>query len=122
MAADALSSSHAIQVHVTDELQAENAFDPQITYSKGQAILRMFEAYLGPDVFRDGIRSYIKARAFSNATTADLWNALSTVSGKDMAQIASGWTQQAGFPLVRVAAQCDANGARTIQNELGPLR
>jgi aminopeptidase N len=74
----------------------------------------MFEAYLGPDVFRSGIRSYMKARAFSNATSADLWNALSSASGKDMAQIASGWTEQAGFPLVSVAAQCDAQGARTI--------
>jgi hypothetical protein len=74
MSADARATSHAIQQHVTDELQATNAFDPQITYSKGQAILRMLEAYLGPDVFRSGIRSYIKAHAFSNATTADLWN------------------------------------------------
>jgi aminopeptidase N len=114
MAADARASAHAIQVHVTDELQADNAFDPQITYSKGQAILRMFEAYLGPEVFRDGIRSYMKAHAFSNATTADLWNALSAASGKNVAEIASGWTEQPGFPLVSVKAHCDAAGARTI--------
>ncbi len=77
MEADARVTSHAIQVHVTDELQAANAFDPDITYNKGQAVLRMLEAYLGPDTFRDGIRRYIKAHAFSNATTADLWNGLS---------------------------------------------
>jgi len=64
MSADALIASHAIQQHVTDELQATAAFDPQITYRKGQAILRMFEAYVGADAFRSGIRSYIKARAF----------------------------------------------------------
>jgi len=66
---------------VTDELQAQNAFDPAITYSKGQAVLRMFEAYLTPDVFRDGIRRYVRARAFSNATPADLWDALAASSG-----------------------------------------
>ncbi len=114
MNADGRATSHAIQQHVKDELQAMNAFDPQITYSKGQAILRMFEAYLGPDVFRSGIRSYIKARAFSNATTADLWNGLSAASGKNVGKIAADWTEQAGFPLVMVAAHCDANGARTI--------
>jgi len=114
MSADARVTSHAIQQHVTDELQAMNAFDPEITYSKGQAILRMFEAYLGPDVFRSGVRSYMKARAFSNATTADLWNALSLASSRDVAAIAAGWTEQAGFPLVAVAAHCDAAGARTI--------
>jgi aminopeptidase N len=114
MSADARASSHAIQQHVTDELQATNAFDPQITYSKGQAILRMFEAYLGPDIFRSGVRGYIKARAFSNATTADLWNGLSQASSRDVAAIAAEWTEQAGFPLVAVSAHCDAAGARTI--------
>ena len=113
MDADARASSHAIQVHVTDELQAANAFDPTITYNKGQAVLRMLEAYLGPDTFRDGIHRYIRARAFSNATSADLWDALSAASGKQVGRIAADWTEQAGFPLVSVAAACDA-GKRTI--------
>ncbi|MGO9934507.1 MAG: M1 family metallopeptidase [Steroidobacteraceae bacterium] len=114
MSADALPASHAIQQHVTDEMQASNAFDPQITYSKGQAILRMFEAFLGADTFRAGIRDYIKAFAFSNATTADLWNALNLSSGQDVRAIAAGWTEQAGFPLVNIVASCDAAGARTV--------
>jgi aminopeptidase N len=114
MSADARVTSHAIQQHVTDELQAVNAFDPLITYSKGQAILRMFEAYLGPDAFRTGIRSYMHAHAFSNAATSDLWNALSAASGKDVGAIAADWTERAGFPLVNVTASCDAAGARTL--------
>ncbi|HEY4975329.1 MAG TPA: M1 family metallopeptidase, partial [Steroidobacteraceae bacterium] len=108
MSADARQSSHAIQQHVSDELQAANAFDPEITYSKGQAVLRMFEAYLGPDTFRSGVRRYIKARAFSNATSADLWNALGAASGASVVAMASSWTEQPGFPLVTVAASCDA--------------
>jgi aminopeptidase N len=114
MSADARVTSHAIQQHVTDELEATNAFDPAITYSKGEAILRMLEAYLGPDVFRDGIRAYMKEHAFSNATTADLWNALSATSGRNVGDIASDWTAQPGFPLVSVAASCDAEGKRTV--------
>jgi len=114
MSADARASSHAIQQHVTDELQALNAFDPEITYSKGQAILRMLEAYLGPDNFRAGIREYMQKHAFSNATTGDLWEALNAAGAKDASVIAADWTGQAGFPLVDVAAQCDAAGARTL--------
>jgi aminopeptidase N len=114
MHADSFAVSHAIQQHVTDELQAANAFDPEITYNKGQAVLRMFEAYLGENVFRDGIRRYIKARAYSNATSADLWNALSAASGKNVAEITSGWIERAGYPLVDVAAVCDPAGNRTI--------
>jgi aminopeptidase N len=114
MDADARAASHAIQVHVTDELQATNAFDPAITYNKGQAILRMFEAYLGESTFRSGIRSYIKARAFSNATSADLWKALDTASGKEVGQIAAGWVQQPGYPLVTAEASCAPTGERTV--------
>jgi aminopeptidase N len=115
MSADARLASHPIQQHVTDELQATNAFDPQITYSKGQAILRMFEAFLGADKFREGIRGYIKTFAYSNATTGDLWNALNSSSGQDVRAIAAGWTEQAGFPLVNITASCDAAGARTLE-------
>ena len=114
MRADARITSHSIQQHVTDELQVENSFDPEITYNKGQAVLRMFEAYMGPDTFRDGIRAYMKAHAFSNATTVDLWNALGAASHSDIGAIAADWTEQAGFPLVSVSAACDAAGARTI--------
>jgi aminopeptidase N len=114
MRADARLSARAIQAHVTDELQASTAFDPVITYDKGQSVLRMFEAYLGPDTFRDGVRRYMKARAFSNATTTDLWNALSAASGQDVGAMAAGWTEAPGFPLVGVTAQCDAQGNRTI--------
>ena len=110
---DARVSSHPIHQTVPDELQAANAFDA-ITYSKGQAVLRMLEAYLGPDVFRDGVRRYVRARAYSNATATDLWNALGAASGADVAAVARDWTEQPGYPLVSVTARCNARGERTI--------
>ena len=114
MRADARVNSHGIQQHVTNEVDAESAVDPEITYDKGQAVLRMFEAYLGPEVFRDGIRRYMKAHAYSNTNSADLWAALGAASGRNVGEIAAGWTEQAGFPVVAVAASCDAQGRRTI--------
>jgi aminopeptidase N len=113
MRGDARAASHPIEQRVADELQAANAFD-EITYDKGEAVLRMLEAFLGPDVFRDGVRRYIRARAFSNATAADLWSALGAASGQDVAALARDWTEQAGFPLVKVSAHCAASGARTL--------
>ena len=114
MTADARASSHPIAMHIADELQVINGFDGEIAYDKGQALVRMLEAYLGPDVFRDGVRRFMKAHAFSNATTTDLWSALSAASGRDVASIAGTWVTQAGFPLVSVAASCDAEGNRTL--------
>jgi aminopeptidase N len=114
MRADARAASHAIQQHVTDELQADESFDTAITYGKGEALLRMLESYLGDDVFRDGMRSYMKARAYSNATADDLWQALGIASGKDVSQVAADWTGRPGFPLIAVVASCDGAGMRTI--------
>jgi len=114
MAADARATSHAIEQHVTDELQAANSFDSDITYSKGEALLRMLEAYIGEDVFRQGIRAYMKSRAYSNATAADLWNALGEASGKNVPAVAAQWIEKPGFPLVSVTAACDSSGNRSV--------
>lgn len=114
MLADARLDSHAIQQHVTNELQAINPFDQDMTYNKGQAILRMFEAYLGEEVFRNGVRNYIQAHALSNAMTADLWNAMDAAGGKWISQIAASWLAQPGFPLVTAGVSCGSNDQRTI--------
>ena len=112
MAHDALKSSHPIYQRVTNESQAAEAFD-RITYDKGQAFVRMLEAYLGEEPFRQGIRSYIGKHQYSNTTSVDLWAALSKASGKPVGKIAHDWTMQAGFPLVSVDAVCE-KGQRKI--------
>jgi aminopeptidase N len=101
MEGDARSTTHPIQQSIATEAEANSAFD-DITYKKGQSFLRMLESFLGEDVFRDGIRRYITAHKYSNSTTADLWSALSEASKKPVGEIAAGWTQQPGFPIVRV--------------------
>src|SRR5437867_5674308 len=101
MEGDARSTTHPIQQPVATEAEANNAFD-DITYKKGQSFLRMLESFLGEDVFREGIRRYVAAHKYSNSTTADLWNALSESSGQPIAEIAAGWTEQPGFPMVKV--------------------
>lgn len=114
MTADARQASHAIEQHVTNELEARSAFDPQITYSKGEAVLRMLEAYVGPEKFRDGVRAYLKAHAYSNATTSDLWLALDAASGRAVSEVAADWTGLPGYPLVTATAHCDASGKRSV--------
>jgi aminopeptidase N len=106
MEGDSRSTTHPIQQPIATEAQANSAFD-DITYKKGQSFLRMLESFLGEQVFRDGIRRYIAAHEYSNTTTADLWNALSDVSNKPVGEIAAGWTEQPGFPLVKVKRAAD---------------
>ena len=101
MEGDARSTTHAIQQPIANEAEANSAFD-DITYRKGQAFLLMLESFLGENAFRDGIRRYMAAHKYSNSTTADLWNALSDASGKPVGEIATAWTEQPGFPVVKV--------------------
>jgi aminopeptidase N len=113
MSLDARKTTHPIQQPVDTESQANDAFD-SITYLKGQSFLRMLETWLGADVFRAGIRSYMAAHQYSSTTTANLWSALEQASGKPVRRIAQAWTEQPGFPLVRIEASCKS-GTRRIR-------
>ncbi|HEX8614194.1 MAG TPA: M1 family aminopeptidase [Telluria sp.] len=109
---DARKTTHPIQTPVLTEAQAADAFD-SITYAKGQAFLRMLEAYLGEEPFRKGIRAYMAKHQYGNTTTADLWSALEKASGKPVEKLASDWTTQPGFPLLKVEQSCE-NGKRKV--------
>jgi len=114
MEGDARATTHPIQQKVATEAEANSAFD-DITYKKGQSFLRMLESFLGEEPFRDGIRRYMQAHKYSNSTTADLWNALSEASDKPVSEIAAGWTEQPGFPVVNVKRA--ANGKVALSQE-----
>ncbi|MTV16110.1 MULTISPECIES: M1 family metallopeptidase [Bradyrhizobium] len=105
MTLDARRTSHPVQQPIADHSEAVTAFDA-ITYNKGQALIRMLENYLGEQAFRDGIRKYMAAHAYSNSTTADLWQALESSGGKTITGIAASFTEQAGVPLVVAEADC----------------
>ena len=99
MDTDARATAHSIQQAIADPAQASQAFD-NITYIKGQSVIRMVETYLGEAKFRDGIRRYMAAHKYSNTTTADLWKSLTDASHKPVASVAGSFTTQPGFPLV----------------------
>src|SRR5207245_6359744 len=44
---------------------------------------------------------------YSNTTTADLWITLTEASKKPVGEIAAGWTQQPGFPIIKVKREAD---------------
>lgn len=122
METDSLSTTHPIQQPVKTEAEAKSAFD-EITYQKGQAFIGMLESYLGEDPFRLGIRNYMQAHQYSNSTTADLWNALEAASEKPVSDVAEGWTEQPGLPLVslkRTASGLSINQERFTIHQTNP--
>jgi aminopeptidase N len=111
MELDARKTTRAIQAPVETEEQAADAFD-DIPYVKGQAVVRMLEAWLGEDSFRKGVRAYMATHRFGNTTGANLWAALEKASGKPVARLASDWTTQPGYPLLKVAQACELGRRR----------
>ena len=69
-------------------------------------MLMMLENYVGADKWQEGVRSYLDAYAWSNATEPDLWKEISAASGIDVSKIAGSFLNQPGFPILSV----DKNG------------
>jgi len=97
---DALTKTHPIMAKVHDPEEIEELFD-EISYGKGASILRMIEAYIGPENFRNGVRQYLQKFRYSNASGHDLWSNLQETSGTDVGRIMEGWISQEGFPVIK---------------------
>ncbi|KAF4628180.1 hypothetical protein G7Y89_g9972 [Cudoniella acicularis] len=101
---DSLRSSHAIEVPVRDALDVDQIFDA-ISYLKGSSVIRMLATHLGQETFLKGVSNYLKAHAYGNATTADLWFALSDASGQNVNSLIDPWVRKIGFPVITVAEE-----------------
>ena len=116
---DSLSSARAIHGNPRTPGEIKEMFDG-ITYQKGAAVLRMLEAYVGPEVFRKGVNQYLKEHANGNATSQDFWRAIAQVSGKPVEKIMPTFVLQPGVPLVSISdAGCHSDG---MQLDVGQQR
>ncbi len=97
--ADSLSKTHPIDVEIKNPGEIAQIID-EITYGKGASVLRMIEAYVGENLFRDGVRNYLEKNSFSNAVGNDLWAAIGKASGKDISNIMRTWIKTAGYPII----------------------
>ena len=112
MSLDSLATTHSVVQKITTVDQVNQAFDA-ITYQKGEAVITMLEGFAGEDVWKNGIRSYMKAHAYGNTVTDDLWKAVEGAGAKGLVAIAHDFTSQPGIPLVTVeSAQCQ--GGQTV--------
>ncbi len=100
---DALESTRPIEYPVHSPDDASGMFDV-LTYTKGGAVLRMLEQWLGPERFRDGIRRYLRTHAYGNTETHDLWDALEEETGEPVRRIMDAWIFQGGYPAITVDA------------------
>lgn len=105
MRQDRLASARKIRQPIESENDIANAFDG-ITYQKGAAVISMFEHWIGPDRFRNGVRLYLRENADKTATVQQFLAALSKAGARDVAPAFSSFLEQAGIPVVSVALAC----------------
>jgi len=107
---DGLVSARQVRQPILSNDDIANAFDG-ITYNKGSALLNMFETYMGPDRFREGIQRYLKQYEWQNATSAEFLAALAG-DDHDVAAAFSSFLDQPGVPLVSVKVECNGGSAK----------
>jgi len=117
---DGLEASRPVEFEVVHPKDAEAMFDV-LTYQKGGAVLRMLEQYLGPTVFRDGVRRYLAEHRFGNAETSDLWRAIGAASDQPIPAIMEGWIFRQGYPMVRVSREESGRALRFSQHRFSYL-
>ena len=103
---DALAATRPIEIEVASPEEANAMFDV-LTYEKGSSVLRMLEQYVGEEAFRAGITRYLKAHAYGNTQTTDLWAALEAESGEPVGEIMDTWIFQGGYPRISVTRSGD---------------
>jgi aminopeptidase N len=108
MALDSFATTHPVIQPIRTVSETNQAFDA-ISYSKGEAVIAMLEAYAGEDVWRDGIRGYMQRHQYANTTSDDLWRAVEDAGARGLTEIAHDFTRQPGIPLVRASAECRGN-------------
>jgi puromycin-sensitive aminopeptidase len=112
---DALKTTRAISAGVSSTSEIQAQFDP-LTYSKGGALLRMIEGYLGETKFRKGIAAYMRRYQYGNTEAADLWRELEKASGVPVVKMAEDWLGKPGYPVVSVKSMGRGNRLKLSQN------
>ena len=124
MGEDSLINARQIRNPIDRNADILDAFDG-ITYSKGGGVLSMFEAYLGEDAFREGMRLHMKRFEDDVADVEDFMASLADGSGNaGVVDSFRSFIFQPGIPYLQVDTECEAPDAGLItitQQRYAPL-
>jgi aminopeptidase N len=96
---DAQPTTRPIRAKADTPGEINQMFDG-IAYGKAGDVLLTLENYLGAETFRKGVRAYLSAHEYANATAEDFWNAQTATSHKPVDKIMESLVVQPGEPLI----------------------
>ena len=119
MSTDSLLAGRPIHQAITTNDQIDAAFD-SITYGKGGHVVAMTAGFMGDAKFKQGVRSYMQAHKYGNATSKDFFAAMAKAAGDPRITTAmQSFTDQQGVPLITVSG---SDGKYTVsQSRYAPL-
>ena len=99
--ADQRSSTHAVAAQQIEDAAAALANFDGISYAKGASALRQLVAWIGEKAFLAGVNDYFARHRFGNAELADLVDALTRASGRDVHGWTLRWLRTSGVDTMR---------------------
>jgi len=103
---DSLASARSVREPIQGDSDIRNAYD-SITYGKGMSIIRMVDQGYGEDVFRAGVRAWLKQAAGRSTTTEELTEVLTDSTGNpQLAATFMSFLDQPGVPYLQMAVDC----------------
>jgi aminopeptidase N len=114
---DSVESTHPIRAPRAETSAQINQLFDGITYDKTAAVLRMLEAYVGPESFRRAIHEYLSRYKYSNASAQDFWNTVTQATGKPVNKLMPTFVLQPGAPIVNVHTQCDGDATAVLLSQ-----
>ncbi len=109
---DQLPSTHPISADIRDLEDVEVNFDG-ITYAKGASVLKQLVAWVGPEEFFAGLRTYFRRFEWGNTELRDLLGCLEETSGRDLTAWSDEWLRTAGVATLRSQFEVDDEGRFT---------
>src|SRR5207253_11244180 len=86
-----------------DNLNEAGSLYGAIIYQKAPIVMRQLERTIGAGPFREGLRTYLRAHAFGNATWTDLIDILDPLTPDDLRAWSHAWVDEAGRPDISVS-------------------
>jgi aminopeptidase N len=78
-----------------------------LAYGKGAWVLNMLRSQLGPELYRQCIKTYVERHKFQNVVTEDLRAVVEELSGRSFDQFFDQWVYHTGWPRLDVEYSWD---------------
>jgi aminopeptidase N len=89
-----------------EPLSYSSSYPWRPNYGKAVAVIGMIRQFVGETTFRAGLHEFLVNYELQSRASRDLWLTLEHRSNRPVTRLAESWSSQAGFPLIRVTAEC----------------